>query len=352
MSMSRHVGRATQVGLALAATLALAAEKPRPPETAPTKAAPPAAPSYKMSGPYAHENLTIYLIHGDDQLKGKTFLTLSEALQQKKLIVYETQNVNQLAIENVSANEEVFVLSGDIVKGGKQDRIIAYDLIVPAKSGRMPLAAFCCENGRWTRRGSESPTAFVSGMSNTGTKDLKIAVRKDMAQDKVWENVGKAQQQLGENLRTTVHDARSASSLQLTLENKKVQEATDAYVKKMQSIADNKDDVIGYAFAVNGVMSSADVFASHGLFMKLWPTLLKSTAVEAVAEVKKDLKIKPVTVEIVTAFLADAEKGKQTGKEVTKRVRIVEQETKDNLLYRCTDAKCPGVDLRRNYLKK
>jgi hypothetical protein len=349
--MCMHAGRGTRVGLVLTAILVLGAEKPRPEQAAPNKTPPPAA-NYKMSGPYTHENLTIYLIHGDDQLKGKTFLTLSEALQQKKVIVHETQNVNQLAIENVSPTEEVFVLSGDIVKSGKQDRIIAYDLIVPAKSGRMPLAAFCCENGRWTRRGSESPAAFASAARNTGTKDLKIAVRKDMAQDKVWENVGKAQQQLGENLKTMVRDARSVSSLQLTLENKKVQEATDAYVNKLQSIVDNKDDVIGYAFAVNGVMSSADVFASHGLFKKLWPTLLASTAVEAVAEQKKDLKVKPVTVEIVTAFLADAEKGKQTGKEVTKRVRIVEQETKDNLLFRCTDDKNPGVDLRRNYLKK
>jgi hypothetical protein len=352
MSMSTHVARTTRIGLVLGAVVALGAEKPPPAQTAPEKPAPPARASYKMSGPYTHENLTVYLIHGADQLKGKTFLTLSEALQQKKVIVHETQNVNELAIENVSATEEVFVLSGSIVKGGKQDRIIAYDMIVPAKSGKMPLKSFCCEAGRWTRRGSESPVAFASAASNTGTKDLKIAVRKEMAQDKVWENVGKAQQQLGDNLKTMVRDARSASSLQLTLENKKVQEATDAYIKKMQSIVDAKDDVIGYAFAINGVMSSADVFASHGLFKKVWPTLLQSTAVEAVAEQKKDLKVKPVTVEIVTAFLADAEKGKQTGQDVTKRVRIVEQETKDNLLYRCTDAKCPGVDLRRNYLKK
>src|SRR5207245_1684179 len=149
-----------------------------------------------------------------------------------------------------------------------------------------------------------------------------------------------------------VRDSRSASSLQLTLENKKVQDATDAFVKKLQPILENKDDVIGYAFAVNGVMSSADVFASHTLFHKLWPTLLRSTAVEAVAETKKDLKVKPVTITIVTAFLADAEKGKQSGKDISKRVRIVEQETKDNLLYRCRDDQHPGVDLRRNYLKK
>src|SRR5438270_3758961 len=74
------------------------------------KAAPPkkdpavTVGAYRLSGPYTQDNLTVFLIHGDDQLKGKTFLTLQEALEQKKVIVHETKNVNQLSIENVSAD--------------------------------------------------------------------------------------------------------------------------------------------------------------------------------------------------------------------------------------------------------
>ena len=76
------------------------------------------AGDYKLSGPYTHDNLTIYLIHGEDQLQGKTLLTLEEALEQKKVVVHETQQVNELAIENTS-DEDVFVQSGDIIKGGR-----------------------------------------------------------------------------------------------------------------------------------------------------------------------------------------------------------------------------------------
>jgi len=349
--MTLSMQTASFITLVFGAALVLGTDQPPSQPAAPTKETPPAV-KFKLSGPCTHENLTIYLIHGEDQLKGKTFLTLGEALKEKKAVVHETQQVNQLSIENLSASEEVFVLAGDIVKGGKQDRIIAYDLIVPAKSGKMPLASFCVEAGRWTRRGSENAAAFAASLNNSGTKDLKIAVRKDMAQNKVWENVSKAQMQLGGNVNAPVRDARSATSLELTLENKNVQDAVDAYLKKLQPVLDGQNDVVGYAFAINGVINSADVFASHSLFEKLWPTLLKSTAVEAVAEMKKDQKFKPVTVETVTAFLADAEKGKQSAKDVTKRVRIIEQETKDNLLYRCSDDQHPGVDLRRNYLKK
>ncbi|MFN2514812.1 MAG: ARPP-1 family domain-containing protein [Pyrinomonadaceae bacterium] len=60
------------------------------------------AGDYRLSGPYTHKNLTIFLVHGKDLLAGKTFLTLQEALEQKKLVVYETKDVNELSIENLS----------------------------------------------------------------------------------------------------------------------------------------------------------------------------------------------------------------------------------------------------------
>ena len=45
---------------------------------------PPAAPSFTageftLTGPYTHENLTVYLIHGPDRIKGKHYVTLQEA---------------------------------------------------------------------------------------------------------------------------------------------------------------------------------------------------------------------------------------------------------------------------------
>ena len=42
---------------------------------------------YRVSGPYTHENLSIFLIHGKDSIRGKTFLTLQEALQREGLVL-------------------------------------------------------------------------------------------------------------------------------------------------------------------------------------------------------------------------------------------------------------------------
>src|ERR1043165_4516640 len=87
----------------------------------------PQKSNYRLSGPYTHQNLTVFLIHGKDQTT-RTFLTLQEALAQKKVKVYETKDVNELAIRNLS-NQDIYVQSGDIVRGGDQDRMISVDFI-------------------------------------------------------------------------------------------------------------------------------------------------------------------------------------------------------------------------------
>jgi len=309
------------------------------------------AGDYKLSGPYTHDNLTIYLIHGEDKLKDKNLLTLDEALEQKKVVIHETQRVSRLAIENVS-DEDVFVQSGDIIKGGQQDRVITSDLIVSAKSGKLPLDAFCVEQGRWRQRGGESITYFSASSSMLSSNNLKVANRSYRSQQRVWKEVDNAQKKLSDGVGYPVQSAASASSLQLSLEDKKVQEAAEAYVKQLADVAGKEDDVIGYAFAINGKVNSADVYASHDLFKRLWPKLLKSSAIEAVSELEKDKKFETVDADAVKAFLADAENGKATARDVGKRFTQVQQETDKNLLFETRDKEQQDVVLRRNYLAK
>lgn len=64
-----------------------------------------------ISGPYTQDNLTIFLIHGEDRLKGRKYMLLAEALEKKEFVIYETQNVNELSMENLSPSDEVLILS-------------------------------------------------------------------------------------------------------------------------------------------------------------------------------------------------------------------------------------------------
>ncbi len=260
-------------------------------------------------------------------------------MQQKILVVYETSDVNELIVENKSSEFEVFIQSGDIVKGGKQDRVLAIDLILSVRSGRVSISAFCVESGRWKKRGGESSSQFSSSNERIVTKDLKLAANKARSQGEVWKEVEKAQTKLSQNVGGSVNAADSRTSLQLSLENGKVVATSEEYVKKMQGIINGKSDVIGYAFVINGELNSADVYGSSELFKKLWLKLLKATAIEAVAELKENAKFSEMKADKVEAFLDNAEKGKSEEKAVTTRVKLVTKEDKDNILFESRDEK-------------
>lgn len=308
------------------------------------------AGDYRLSGPFTHKNLTIFLVHGKNSIKAKTFLTLQEAMVQKKVVVYETKSVNELSIQNLS-DEDIYVQSGDIVKGGQQDRMIGVDLIVPPRSGKMPISAFCVEHGRWSGRGNERAGVFSTSSDAVSTKEIKLAAKRSNSQGGVWQSVTVAQDKLSRNVGARVNSTVSESSLQLSVENSKVRETADNYIKALSNIANRSDDVIGYVFAINGKVNSADIYGSNVLFKKLWPKLLNANAVEAIAELQQD-KFQPVKADSVKTFLSDSEAARGSEKAVTSRVKLVTREDDSNIFFETRDEKQKGAWVHRNYIKK
>lgn len=266
-------------------------------------------PKPKLSGPYTHNNLSLFLIHGPDAVKSRTIVTLQEALERKIVVVHETSNVNQLAVENTSPDVEVFIMAGDVVKGGKQDRAIAMDMVVPSKSGAVPLPSFCVEHGRWQKRGAEADGKFARCDTQIVGKALKNAVNDSRRQGEVWKEVAEAQKKLTENLGKNVQNAASPSSLALALEDKDLNDKLAKCESALAEVGKGKDDVIGVAVVVNGAVAGADVFGSHDLFGKMWPKLLKAAAAEALAEFKADKKFDALSAEAVEKFLSEAAAG-------------------------------------------
>jgi hypothetical protein len=308
------------------------------------------APKLRFSGPHTQDNLTIFLIHGPDRIQDKNLLTLDEALEKKLVVVHETGDVNQLSVENVSADHSVFIQACDIVKGGQQDRILAHDLLLPPKSGKVAIASFCCESNRWAKRGAEDEKTFGSSKSQAATNDVKLACRRAMSQRVVWDNVGKAQKNLSEKVGGDVRSPESASSLQLTLENVRLQAALEGRYKKLTGILDGKDDVIGYAVVINGKVVGVDIYASSMLFKKLWDKQLRTACVEAVAEYDGKLKFEVPKSEAIEAFMADLASGKEAKKDVGKRLQEMTNETKKGILFSTLDRDNKNVPLRQCYL--
>src|ERR1700722_2499143 len=133
-----------------------------------------AADGLSVTGPIVHDNLAVYLLHGP-AAGGGIPLTLQEALAKGSVKVRETGSVNELTVENVGS-DEVFVQAGDIVKGGRQDRVLSVDLLLPPRSGQVSIAAFCVEQGRWTARGNEDARQFASAGSAMPSHEAKVAM--------------------------------------------------------------------------------------------------------------------------------------------------------------------------------
>ena len=133
-----------------------------------------AEPQTHVSDPQSYDNLSVYFIHGKSA-DGPVPLTLQEALEKGSVRVLETGAVNELKIEN-TGSEEVFIQAGDIVKGGRQDRVLSLSFVLPPKSGEVPIAAFCVEHGRWSARGSESAAAFASAAEAMPSLKAKLRV--------------------------------------------------------------------------------------------------------------------------------------------------------------------------------
>lgn len=307
--------------------------------------------AYRISSPYSHKNLTIFLIHGKDENKKGNIITMQEAMERRLLVVYETSEVNELEVENVSKELDVFIQSGDIVKGGKQDRVLAVSIIIPARSGRVKIEAFCVESGRWTKRGNEESTKFTSSNDRIVTRDLKIAANATRSQSEVWAKVSEAQANLAKNVGGSVASGDSASSLQLSLENRKVTATVDEYIRALANIPDGKSDVIGYAFAINGKMNSADIYVSNALFRKVWGKMLKASATEAVSESRGVRLAEPVKSAAVKELIDDSERAKPKERAVSGAGKLVMREDKDNVMVEARDGRS-NVVVHKTYVKK
>ena len=264
---------------------------------------------YTISGPYEHKNLSIYLVHGQDKIANKKFITLEEALKQKKVQVQETGNVGQLVLKNISGDVNIYIQSGDIVRGGKQDRTIKHDCILDKHSKKLNINSYCVESGRWRQRGKESAGYFSSSANQIASRRQKLAVKYYGNQSEVWNEVANTQDRLSRNLGKSVRAPQSASSLELTLENTEVKKKSEAYLKALSNIIEKKTDVLGYVFAINGKINSADIYGSEDLFRQLWPKLLKSSATEALAEWQKDKKFTSPAQKEIARFFQNAKQG-------------------------------------------
>jgi hypothetical protein len=278
---------------------------------------------YKVLAPISHGDLTIYPVVASKVHDTSDFLTLDEGIRSGEVVVTEVGNihplirrrttvippqgsggvVNRLVLVN-NSKHPLILLAGEIVTGGKQDRVVGKDRIVPAESDPIDLAVFCVEHGRWVASSEKFDThAYVMAQPSV-RKEAMVANN----QQKVWDEVGNSNRNMAANAQAnlsrgasqTVEVQGSAPMIELrklenttsyakTRENKTIQQQVDDIVQPMQKSYESvikqlrEQNAVGVVVAVKGRIIWADIFASNGLLSKYWPKLLQSYAAEALS---------------------------------------------------------------------
>jgi hypothetical protein len=141
---------------------------------------------------WQHKNLKVIPIrwkgqgNPGDALTGQT-ITLNQALQRGVARISErgsasTENVHWLIVEN-SSDKNIFIPGGDIIAGGRQDRMITRDTIMLAKESRMQVPVLCVEEGRWSDK--EKKFAYQK-QANT---HLRKVLDKSKNQVLIWREI-------------------------------------------------------------------------------------------------------------------------------------------------------------------
>jgi hypothetical protein len=267
--------------------------------------------SYKVLAPIRRSNLTIFPVVTDRTHDTRDFLTLDEGLRSGEVVVSEAGSlqplirgrvrpfpggaqVDRLVLVNNSARP-LILLAGEILTGGKQDRVVGKDRIVPPQSGPVDLAVFCVEPERWVA----TKDNFGSFHTQMAQPSVRRSAMADQDQQKVWAKVDEAKESMAVAASPVAPGGfgggagggiRANSSYAGVMANDDVKRRVDAvavpieqsYLGLMRELRER--NAVGVVVAVNGRMIWADLFASTALLEKYWPKLIRSYAAEALTQ--------------------------------------------------------------------
>ncbi len=306
--------------------------------------------------PKTYENLSVYMITGKAGIRGESYMTLSQAMKEKQVRVIETGAVNELAIDNLS-DDYVFIHSGDIVKGGKQDRTISYDVIIPPNAINVSLESFCVEQGRWKQRADEQVLSFASNSKMLSSRDLKLAAKYEKNQTKVWSKVAEQKTELDKALShkngfaVTVEDTLSNTSLQLALENEVLKKDKKEYLNALKE-AINIEGAVGYAYAINGEIYGVELYNNTQLFVQLWDKIIGSIVVEAISKYKNETIVQPKVNDVATFMKAVTKEDKMSLKRINDITHLKTLESKTGHIVFITEDLHQKTWIHKSYMKQ
>jgi hypothetical protein len=225
----------------------------------------------QVGNPFEYKNLRIFPVFAKKALSTQNYVTLDQALDKGWLKIKEVGSgqVSYVEVKN-TGNKMVFFMTGEMISGAKQDRMVKQDVLLPSKSAWVRIPVYCVEHGRW-----ESVSAEFKSEKLIVPNALRQKAKITESQSEVWDEIAASQARMG--------IASGTGTVRANYENKKVKKEINEYVKKFASVPKLSKSVIGVVVTTGNRIICFDMFANHGLLKKLWKKLIKSYAMDALS---------------------------------------------------------------------
>ncbi|MEL7250269.1 MAG: DUF6569 family protein [Bacteroidota bacterium] len=243
------------------------------------------------------------------QEKVAQYKVLSEVIEEERFRVSEKKPygrfddmgaVNALTVQN-KTDAPVFLMEGDVVQGGNQDRVIAEDAVIAARSIQ-DIPVFCVEHGRWTYKGDKALNegdkkifAF-RGYYNVASGNVRRSVASG-SQQAVWDQVA--------DIRTQYSIEGSTQAYADLETNEDFVNDRATYEHFFGDKLSANEEIIGFIAVSGNKILGADVFGHPDLLNRQFPALLSSYATDALTE-GNDNELSTRSLNAFTARLLDA----------------------------------------------
>jgi hypothetical protein len=205
--------------------------------------------------------------------KAPHVISLSQAVKKGIAVISErgtasTENVHFLRINNHS-DQTIYVSSGEIFSGGRQDRIIAQDTLLKPNGSDQYVSAMCVEELRW----SEKEKKF--SYQNFANPALRKVLDQSKNQVLIWREISK---QLNDN-----KIPNKSSAYLARIADKQMMQLNDDYYNYFKSKFKSADSsIVGFVCMTGGRVVGSDIYASTDLFFNQLDPLLKGYCDQAV----------------------------------------------------------------------
>jgi hypothetical protein len=299
------------------------------------------ASEIKFGDPIKFHNISIVPVTTKRRGNFQHYTLLETGLKNKTLTVRELAGnsgeaqVSSVEIRN-TGDEPVYLLGGEMILGGKQDRIISQDTVIKKSKKWVKVDVFCVEQGRWNGQNMK----FSSGKAMADVSIRRAAMSG--SQSEVWNEVKK---------KNVLHGTTSKTqTYRRTIQNSKVRKKVKPYIKALRSKLPKDEQLAGLVFGINGKIHVADIFGNPVLFDDLSDKLLSAYVLEALGH-KISKNHAPVSSDAADAFITKGRKAKPKRVKKSGRAKNIGKEEVDFIGAETVDED-DGETIRESYMSQ